>query len=258
VQSGDPAAARAYAEDALAVMEALGSLDDSLQLKALLSFLEMGEGRWDAAAELLHQIDTTEDERSVFGGSMVVLCGRAELALARGRTEEGLRLYVQAAESLRPRPAPVTDPAPGSATGAVTPWLLYPQAGSLAAHVRAGRHEAVRGARDRLRGEVLALLRSAPVFLDYPITGAVVLALAVWELTERGRSPADRERGARLLVVADLFAYNRLLPSLSWAWAEQQSEVAGPGALARAREELGGRRAAELLDEVTRLLAELR
>ncbi|MEP7088864.1 MAG: BTAD domain-containing putative transcriptional regulator [Nocardioidaceae bacterium] len=256
VQVGDRTGARSYAEKALGAMETLGALDDTLQLKAMLSVLEMEEGRLDAAEELLDQVAEADHSRSVFGGSMVVLCGRAELALARGRTAEGLGLYLEAAESMQHHRIPGMDPELGMA-GGVTPWVLYPAAAAVAAHARAGARDAVRPTSEGLRALAVSMLRPGPGFLDYPVAGAVLYALAVWDLTGPGGSLEDRSRAVRVLVAADLFAYNRMLPSLGWEWAEQQAERCRPGEVGRQRADLAGRRASELREEVAALLEQL-
>ncbi len=72
-------------------MERLGAVEDSLQLRALLAICEMTAGRLDDAERLLAEIADDERTQAILGGLMVVLCGSAELALARGDVERGLR-----------------------------------------------------------------------------------------------------------------------------------------------------------------------
>ena len=62
---------------------------------------------------------------------MIVLCGNAELALARGDVERGLILYRDAVVALKARSIPGVDVATE-----LTPWVLFPEAGALAAHAR--------------------------------------------------------------------------------------------------------------------------
>ena len=60
-----------------------------------------------------------------------------------------------------------------------------------------------------------------------------------------------------MLVAADLFGYNRMLPSLGWQHAAELAESSFPGAAESYRAEVADRSAVELRDDVRRLLAEL-
>ena len=126
--------------------------------------------------------------------------------------------------------------------------------------MRHGRRDADAGLRDDLLGLLPAVLDAAQAFLDYPVVGSVLFAVAEWELSGVSDDRADddsAERAVRLLVHADLFGYNRQLPSLRWAPAEELAERVRPGALARIRAEIGPRRAPELRDQVLALVAQL-
>ena len=69
--------------------------------------------------------------------------------------------------------------------------------------------------------------------------------------------PSAAERAVRMLVLADLFGYNRQLPSLAWRPAEELAEATAPGALVRIRGEVGVHRAPALREEALRLVTEL-
>jgi predicted ATPase/DNA-binding SARP family transcriptional activator len=250
-QVGDHDAARAYARRALAVMEALGAVEDSLQLRSMLAVLEISAGRLDEAERMLAEIAADERNQWVLGGTLVMRCGAAELELARGHDEQGLRLYLEAARALRDLSYPGVELARGFA-----PWVLYPEAGALAAHARLGRRAEARTMRDGLVGRCLELVTGDQVGLDYPVTGAVLFALALWELTGQ-RTAAEWERGVRLLVTAEGFAYNQLMPSLAWPYAASVAESRCPGLVESVRAELSGRRGPELRAEAGSLLAEL-
>ena len=92
------------------------------------------------------------------------------------------------------------------------PWVLFPEAAAVSAHVRHGRLDDARALRDDLPAKVERSLVPDAVFLDYPVVGAVVFALAEWELGHRPRTRSTSARAVRLLVCADLFGYNRQLP----------------------------------------------
>jgi predicted ATPase len=250
-QVGDHDGARTHAQRALVVMEALGAVEDSLQLKSVLAVLDISAGRLDEAEEMLAEIAADERNQSVVGGTLVMRCGAAELELARGHVEEGLRLYREAVTALRELSYPGVE-MPGGAA----PWLLYPEAGALAAHARLGRRAEAQSSHDSLVRRCVELLSGDHVVLDYPVTGAVLFALALWELTG-DRTAAEWERAVRLLVMAEGFAYNQMMPSLAWPLAASVAESRCPGRVTSARAELAGRRAAELREEARSLLAEL-
>lgn len=98
-------------------------------------------------------------------------------------------------------------------------------------------------------------------FLDYPVFGSLLFALAEWELAEQAQvATPDLERAevaVRLLVYADRFGYNRQLPSLSWPPALDLAERVLPGAEARVRAEVADRRPTQLRDDVAALVAVL-
>jgi len=69
--------------------------------------------------------------------------------------------------------------------------------------------------------------------------------------------PTALVRAVRLLVCADLFGYNRQLPSLSWDPALALAEAVLPGEVARVRAELGHHKAPDLREHVCDLLDQL-
>ena len=250
IQIGDHDSGRANAERALDVMDSLGAVEDTLQLKSSLALLDIQAGRLDEAERLL--AETAADERGEFvlGSNLVLLSGMAELALARGDVPLGLRLYREAVVALRELSFPGMEMPVGFA-----PWILYPEAGAVAAHARHGARSDIRAMRDDLATKGGALIGGRED-LDYPVTGAVLYALAVWELTGRREAEAW-QRGVRLLMTAERFAYNRMLPSLSWAYAADLAEGRCPGLAAVVRAELAALPASGLRDAAHRLVAEL-
>lgn len=253
LQIGDMAQALRYAAAALPVMEALGALEDAAQLKAVVAMAAMTDGDHAEAARIFDEIDESDGGGGVFGAALIVLCGRPELALAAGRVDEGLAGYRDAVRTLATRPAPNTSTVAGQ-----EPWILYAEAGALSAHVRHGRRGEARTLRRDLRGKLPEVLEGGHGFLDYPIIGSVVVALAEWELTaEPSVAPDAAERAVRLLVLADRFGYNRQLPSLSWAPAAALAERVLPGGVARVRDELEVHTPAELRGELAALVGSL-
>jgi predicted ATPase/DNA-binding SARP family transcriptional activator len=251
MQAGDLHEALAFAVESIPVMEALGATEDVAQLKAVVAMAAMADGRMAEAARLFDEIDEADAGSGVFGSAIIVLCGRPELDLASGRVEEGLRSYRDAVHVLVNRPMPGL----GGNLG-YEPWILYPEAAALAAHVRHGRRDEATSLRSDVVSKVPNALEAAHGFLDYPVLGSAVFALAYWDLAA-STDPEVLRRAVRLLVYADLFGYNRQLPSLSWEPAFALAEAALPGEVARVRAELGDVKAPELRDDVGRLVAEL-
>jgi tetratricopeptide (TPR) repeat protein len=250
-QVGSMDEALRYAVEALPVMQALGATEDVAQLKAVVALAAMEEGRYDEAGRIFDEIEQADAGTGVFGAAIILLCGRPELDLISGRVEEGLHRYRDAVHVLETRPVPGL----GGTIG-YEPWVYYPEAAAVSAHVRYGRREAVTGPRDRLRSKLPNTLSESSGFIDYPLVGAILVALAQWELAG-DPGPAAAARAVRMLVIAELFGYNRQLPSLSWAPAEAMAEAVLPGAIARTRAEVGVRQAPELREEALRLVTEL-
>ncbi len=251
MQAGDHDAARAHAQQALVVMEQLGAIEDSLQLQSVVAVLDISAGRFDEAERTLREIAADERSQSVVGGTLVMRCGAAELELARGHVDQGLRLYLEAVAAMRELSYPGVELSSGLA-----PWLLYPEAGALSAHARLGRRAEARDLRDELLGRGRELLSAGHDALDYPVTGAVLFALGLWELTGE-RTAGAWERAVRLLGLAEGFAYNQMLPSLGWAHAAALAEARCPGLVAAVRGDLAGRRGPELREEAREALAGL-
>lgn len=252
IQVGGLAEALRYAVEALPVMEALGATEDVAQLKAVAALAAMEEGRYDDAARVFDEIERDDSGTGVFGAAIILLCGRPELDLVSGRVEKGLRGYRDAVQVLQSRPVPGL----GDMIG-FEPWVFYPQSAAVCAHVQHDQRDLVGGMRDDLRAKLPAILAGdGGLFLDYPAVGSVLVALAEWELAG-GPDPAAADRAVRLLVVADLFGYNRQLPSLAWPPAAALAEAALPGALGRIRTEIGQHPAPALREEALRLVTDL-
>ncbi|WP_051552067.1 AAA family ATPase [Nocardioides sp. URHA0020] len=250
MQAGQLDQALGFATQAIPVMEALGATEDVAQLQAVLAMSAIQDGRFADAARIFDQIDD-DDGNGVFGSAVIVRSGRPELDLAAGRIEEGLRGYRDAVRELNGRRMPGT----GFGVG-YEPWVLFPSAAALSAHVRHGRFDEAAPLRADLLARAPRALGDGTGFLDYPVVGALVFALAEWELVT-ATEPAAIRHAVRLLVCADAFGYNRQLPSLSWAPAEAMAEAALPGEVERVRADLGDVKAIELREEVLRLVTAL-
>jgi hypothetical protein len=224
---GDHAAAIEHALTALPVMQRLGASDDELQLRTLLVFCAIGEGRLADAADELDRMDQVAESEVAFGSAVFRQVGRAELALASGDVGTGLKLYRD--RTIRMRDIEL----PGVTRTGMEPWALFGEAMALAAHARFAAGD------DVAHGEVLyeicrtgalKLMASENPHLDYPASGLVLFALGVWSLLRQAAPPED---ALRLLALADRFAYNHMIPTMRWERITPSAEAAAPGVLAR-------------------------
>ena len=94
---GDHAAAVEHARTALPVMQRIGAGDDELQLRTLLVFCAIGEGRLADAADELARVDQIVSSVTAFGGAAFGQICHAELALASGDFGAGLEMYRESA-----------------------------------------------------------------------------------------------------------------------------------------------------------------
>jgi tetratricopeptide (TPR) repeat protein len=216
-QAGQLDDARHYALAALPILRALGAVEDYAQTRGILAMLALHEGRLDESERMFEELAAEEGTLTLFGGAMELLCGRAELLLARGHVDAGLAAYTQAVDLMRVRGGS------GGPMAAFAPWVLFAESARLAATVKHGRRGG--GERVELAGIVRELL-ARNGFVDVPVLGCALFALAVWEITF-----GDRATGAVLVAYADGYAYNRMLPSFDWSWATSLAQPAeiGPG-----------------------------
>ena len=244
LQRGDVAEAAELAAGALPMLRRLHATDDALQLRAILAVAALWEGRLDDCAELVEAIVRDQEALPVFGGTIVVGAAQAELALARGDLELGLRRFDETVEDVRGQRFPGIEP-----TG-FEPWTIFAEGLALAAHARYGSAAGGSGddsavaLRTTLLDRCRRLLHDRPDFVDYPVTGVMLAALAAWGLF-RGGGDLD---AVRLLALARAFAYSRGLPSLDWGALSARADELEPGRLAELLAEYGGRRGPELLD----------
>jgi len=215
LQAGRREQAREYAEAAISPMAELGAVEDWAQTRAAVALVAISQGDLIQAERILDELARDDRVESVFGGAISQLCGRAELLLAQGRIDDGLAAYRSAVTRLEGRGFPGVD------LDGLEPWVLFPQAASVAAHCRYGHRDEAAGARGDLRAKAVGVLGGDEAFIDHPIMGAVLFALAAWEVTGSDLS-ADTEGSdgpaARLLALAEAFSLNRMLPSLDPEW----------------------------------------
>jgi predicted ATPase/DNA-binding SARP family transcriptional activator len=228
---GDHPAAVEHALTALPVMQRIGASDDELQLRTLLVFCAIGEGRLADAADELGRVDQVVSSATAFGGGAFRQVGRAELALASGDLGAGLELYRERAVQMREIRLP------GVTRTGTEPWVLFGEAMALSAHARYAAGDDVAHGEALFRScrtGALRVMTPDNPHLDYPASGLVLFALGAWSLLRR---VAPAEDALRLLALADRFAYNRMVPSMRWERITPAAEEAAPGLLARLQAE---------------------
>jgi hypothetical protein len=226
---------------AVPVLGRLGAYDDLLQLQAILALAAVADGRLDEAADQIRRMDGVTRPEVVFNGTSAVRAVAAELAFARGDRATGLAEYRESVAAMRALEVPV-----GSPTG-LEPWVLFSEACALTAYARyASGTDDADGAElfDYCRSRVVGVLDHP--YNDFPVLGTVFFGLGAWGLLRSALPAAD---AVALLVLADRFAYNRMLPTMDWAAVAGEAERLAPGRIAALRAEYGDRRGPDLLDE---------
>jgi predicted ATPase len=248
MQLGDWPAAVAHARAALPVMERIGATDDGVQLRSGLALCAIVEGRLDDAEAELQRIAEV-DEGDVLGGLAVRRIGAAELALARGDDEAGLRAYRECAAAMLDLRIPGVPP-----TG-VEPWAVFGESTALTAHAHHATgadeaHGAALYASSRAR--TVRLLDPHDPSMDVPVAGMALFGLGAWGLL-RGAMPV--EDAVRLLALAERCAYNRAIPTMAWDRIEPAAEQRAPGLVAALVAGYGERPPRTLLDDARELVA---
>ncbi|MER6357581.1 BTAD domain-containing putative transcriptional regulator [Streptomyces sp. NPDC001634] len=199
--------ARHHLRVALHLQERLlgqGSEEVGIRLALVMACLLLGEV--DEAQYWLELSVSQQDMDDTYGQATFQRGVRAEILLARGDTEAGLRMWRRAAE-----PSPAAErPVLGAEPVGLEAWTLEVQGVAVIAHAQHGRLDKVADLVGELPGKLRTLLSGPAV--DRPayaahlaICGVLLLALALVEL-DRG-APAS---AARLLALAERC---RLLPT---------------------------------------------
>ncbi len=246
MQLGRPAVAAGHAREALPILARLRAEDDTIQLRALLAFCALLDGRIDEAEGILDVIERA-DAPPVFGTRVVLPAGRAEVALARGETEAGLALYREAMAQLGEMHFPGLD-----ARG-LEPWAIFGEAAALTAYAIHG-DGAGGDLFDPVRAKAVRYLAGEAGHVDYPVAGMTLFALAAWGVH---REALPLLTCARLAALADSFGYNRVYPVMAWCHVADALDATQPGLLAAEARAYAGRRGPALHDDATRVLDEL-
>jgi hypothetical protein len=244
---GDHAGAAQHAEVAWPILVQLHADDDARAMRVGSAMLPLLQGDLAAAQRILDEV-TDDGRESQLGSQMILLAARAELELARGDVQAGLRLFDDAVASVA---------VDGLDFGGLSPWVLIAASGSLVARVRHGST----AADERRALEMRDLLltegtdESSPFgrpFQDFPLTGVLLAAVGAWAL--RYGSAAQHADGVRLLVIAERWAYNRSFPIMAWSALAELAEEACPGLLDEVSAEHADRPAEDLVEEARAVL----
>jgi tetratricopeptide (TPR) repeat protein len=240
-----------HARLALPVLERLGAGEEDLaQLRAVVAAHALVHGRFDDAERIFATI-TAGGDRPGFSGDVVGLIGGAELAIARGRVAEGLRLHREAVARVRALRFPGFPEVSG-----YEPWTLVTEAGCVAAHALHGAVDDAEEVAAELRRKALGLVDPARAPYDHPVLGLVCFALGLWALRRDPDGGLPARDAVRLLALADRLAYLRTMPSTAWSHAVEAAELAAPGLLAEVRATHGDRRGPGLVDLARDVLRE--
>ena len=228
VERGDEA--RRHLLAVLPVLERLGARSDLDGVRWWLVLSNLQLGAVDEAAHWLDQTGPPRADESV-GTLTYGLGARAEILLARGEVEAGLRLWRRALDLLRTTRDPIfgLELDPGQ-----EPWTLEVEAVTVVAHAQHGRLDLVQELTGELPDRLAAMLRHPvanppPYLMELPISGGLLLALAMVDLDRGARAGDERatRSGARLVALAERFLFPRnFQPTMATARARHAAEQA--------------------------------
>jgi predicted ATPase/DNA-binding SARP family transcriptional activator len=217
--------ARRHLLAVLPVLERLGTWSDLVGIRWWLVLACLQVGAVDEAEQWLDQTAPPRADEPV--GSLTYGLGvRAEILLARGEVEAGLRLWRRAVDLLVNAEGPIfgmeMDPSQEQ-------WPLEATAVTVIAHVQHGRLDLVEGLAAELPQRLSAMLDNPvpnppPYLMELPTCGGLLLALAMVDLDRGARTGDERATGsgARLVALAERFRFLRnFQPTMSAARARQ-------------------------------------
>jgi predicted ATPase/DNA-binding SARP family transcriptional activator/tetratricopeptide (TPR) repeat protein len=224
------AEAQRHLRAALPMLEKLGVWSDVVGIRwwMVLTSLQIG-----AVDEAEHWLERTAPQRAdePVGTLTYGLGVRAEILLARGEVEAGLRLWRRAVDLLINAEEPIfgIDMDPNQ-----EPWTLEATAVAVVAHAHHGRLDLIEEITCELPHRLSTMLtnpitKPPPYVVEPPICGALLLALAMVDL-DRGARTGDQRAtrsGARMIALAERFRFLRgFQPTMSAARARHAAEQA--------------------------------
>jgi len=228
--------------DELPELNAFQTGSSASRIRSAMVLANLQRNAVDEAEQWL-ELTLREDGEEGAGLPMFGLVARAQIQLARGEIEAGLRLLRQACEALR-------DPRVRARAGELfhtETWILEVEAMAVVAHAEQGRLALIGQLAGRLPRTAAKLIvstvsGSAMSYADFPFCGTQLLALAVLDL-DRGRRTGDARAtrsGVRMIALAERFRFSAGMSTLRLrdlaeeadkpAYAEAVSAYTGLGA----------------------------
>src|SRR6266511_1118848 len=235
VDQGDEA--QRHLKAALGVQEEFGERSDAFGIRWGLVLTSLQLGAIDEAEHWLELavLNQLDDAGGTFTYELSV---RAEILLARGEVDAGLRLWRRVVDQLN---------SPESATyriepSGLDPWTLEVQAVTVVAHAHHGRLDLVEQLTGELPHKLSAILTNPigtplPSVFELPVCGALLLALGMVDLDRGQRSGDERatRSGVRMVALAERFRFPRnFQPTMTAARARHAAEHAPRSAYADA------------------------
>ena len=228
LERGDEA--RRHLLAVLPVLERLEAWSDLVGLRWWMVLANLQLGDVDEAEHWLEETAPPRADEPV--GTLTYGLGvRAEILLARGEIEAGLRQWRRAVDLLSNTADPVFGVRmdPGQ-----EPWTLETKAVTVVAHAQQGRLDLVGELSDELPRRLERMLthpvaNPPPYLMELPISGGLLLALAMVDLDRGARTGDERatRSGVRMIALAERFRFPRnFQPTMSTPRARQAATQA--------------------------------
>lgn len=212
LQLEDLAEVRRHLIEALPIMERLGAWPDAVGLRWWMVLANLQDGEIDEAQQWADTATTGPAEKIGAHGFDVGV--RAELSLARGDVDTGLRMWREVVEQRGDDDLLDWGIPPGR-----DPWVIEAQAVAIVAHVVHGRRDLVdaliASASERLVGMLTEPLENPPPYLmELTLCGTLLVALAMADLDDAGRAGPS---AVRMIALAERLRYLRnFQPTMSF------------------------------------------
>ncbi|RSM86613.1 LuxR family transcriptional regulator [Kibdelosporangium aridum] len=195
--AGLTAKSRAYMEMALPLLAELAAWSDVAQVRWGMVQVNLHLGEIDEAERWL-ALTTLNKADDVVNELLPDAGARAEIALARGEIDAGLRQWRRAVDQMRNRQSRTFK----VETPGLEPWVLEHEATAVVAHAQHGRLDLVADIVEALPGKLMTVLKNpvtapSPYVVDHALVGVMLVALA----------HVDSHDAARMVALAQRFHY---------------------------------------------------